>query len=494
MASTHSAADIALLGVVVDSLDVFWLLCGAILIFYMQIGFSMLEVGAVPISATKNVLMKNTFDAAATAFAWGIVGHAFAYGEAVNHDTGWFVGTSGFFFDLETPSDYALWLFNWAFVATAATIVSGAVAERIEFRVYIAFAFLLSVVTYPAIVHWGWSGDGFMSPFLDEEATGRKKMFGCGLLDFAGSGVIHLTGGVAALVAVYLIGPRDGVAYVDGKKIAPAGQSDVLKTLGTLCLWFGWFAFNGCSTGAIVGSATVAARSMVMTAISGAVAGISSALCHSHRQIMKNPGSHAQLQLGPALNGILGGLVGITANCATVKIEGALIIGIVSGILYVLTEEVLDHFEIDDVVAAVPVHFSSGVWGLLAGGLFTAPKYYQEAYGGADFYTCAGLFYGGSGNQMGANIVFMLVTIPWNLATVGLLFWQCQRMGILRISRLVEMAGVDQMHHNDGAGDDEDEMEMTYGAGKERGSGELENGPPLGMPMFIPEEGKALPP
>jgi len=142
----------------------------------------------------------------------------------------------------------------------------------------------------------------------------------------------------------------------------------------------------------------------------------------------------------------------------------------------------------------VPVHFSSGVWGLLAGGLFTAPKYYQEAYGGADFYTCAGLFYGGSGNQMGANIVFMLVTIPWNLATVGLLFWQCQRMGILRISRLVEMAGVDQMHHNDGAGDDEDEMEMTYGAGKERGSGELENGPPLGMPMFIPEEGKALPP
>mmetsp|Transcript_65513 Transcript_65513/g.122599 ORF Transcript_65513/g.122599 Transcript_65513/m.122599 type:complete len:539 (-) Transcript_65513:261-1877(-) len=465
MASTHSAADIALLGVVVDSLDVFWLLCGAILIFYMQIGFSMLEVGAVPISATKNVLMKNTFDAAATAFAWGIVGHAFAYGEAVNHDTGWFVGTSGFFFDLETPSDYALWLFNWAFVATAATIVSGAVAERIEFRVYIAFAFLLSVVTYPAIVHWGWSGDGFMSPFLDEEATGRKKMFGCGLLDFAGSGVIHLTGGVAALVAVYLIGPRDGVAYVDGKKIAPAGQSDVLKTLGTLCLWFGWFAFNGVSTLAIVGSARTAARAMVMTAIAGAVGGVVSAITHSCWEKKRGFGwdhtNAAEVHLAPVLNGILGALVGITANCSTVKVEGAIIIGAVSGYLYVATEHILDHFEIDDVVSAVPVHFSSGVWGLLAGGLFTAPQYYQEAYGGADFYTCAGLFYGGSGNQMAANVVFMLVSVPWTLATVGLFFVVCTHLGIMRVSRLVEMVGIDQMHHNDeGLDDDADEMDM----------------------------------
>jgi len=311
------------------------------------------------------------------------------------------------------------------------------------------------------IVRWGWSGSGFMSAFREN----GPRLFDCGVLDFAGSGIIHLTGGVSALVSVICLGPRDGVTFVKGKKIAPEGQSDVLKVLGTLCLWFGWFAFNGVSTLAIVGSARTAARAMVMTAIAGAVGGVVSAITHSYWEKKRGFGwdhtNAAEVHLAPVLNGILGALVGITANCSTVKVEGAIIIGAVSGYLYVATEHILDHFEIDDVVSAVPVHFSSGVWGLLAGGLFTAPQYYQEAYGGADFYTCAGLFYGGSGNQMAANVVFMLVSVPWTLATVGLFFVVCTHLGIMRVSRLVEMVGIDQMHHNDeGLDDDADEMDM----------------------------------
>jgi len=334
-------------------MDVVWLLIGALLIFYMQIGFAMLEVGAVAESATKNVLMKNCFDAAVTSLSWGFVGNAFAYGDAISSGNGWFLGTTGFFFSMETSGEYASWLFNWAFVATAATIVSGAVAERINFRVYVGFAMLLGVLTYPMIVRWGWSSHGFMSAFRDE-ANG-PKLFDCGLLDFAGSGVIHLTGGVAALVSVVCLGPRTGVSYSNGVKTAPYGQSDSLKVMGTLCLWFGWFAFNGVSTGAIVGSSRVAARAMVMTAVAGAVGGIVSAIFHSKWEQRNGKGwdhlDFAQLHLTPLMNGVLVGLVGITANCATVKVEGAVLIGAGSAILYVCTEHLLDHFEIDDVVS-----------------------------------------------------------------------------------------------------------------------------------------------
>mmetsp|Transcript_31136 Transcript_31136/g.52571 ORF Transcript_31136/g.52571 Transcript_31136/m.52571 type:complete len:543 (-) Transcript_31136:219-1847(-) len=476
-----------LLATVEESMNIFWVLFGALLIFYMQIGFSMLEVGAVGISATKNVLMKNTFDAAVTSISWGIVGNAIAYGAPITDSDGLFLGTTGYWFELETGTDYANWFFNWAFVATAATIVSGAVAERINFRVYVGFAALLGLLTYPVIVRWGWSGSGFMSAFREN----GPRLFDCGVLDFAGSGIIHLTGGVSALVSVICLGPRDGVTFVKGKKIAPEGQSDVLKVLGTLCLWFGWFAFNGVSTLAIVGSARTAARAMVMTAIAGAVGGVVSAITHSCWEKKRGFGwdhtNAAEVHLAPVLNGILGALVGITANCSTVKVEGAIIIGAVSGYLYVATEHILDHFEIDDVVSAVPVHMTGGIWGLIAGGLFTAPSYYQEAYGSKDFYTCAGIFYGGSGNQLGANIVFMLVAIPWNLATVGVLFKVCNHFGIMRVSRLVEMVGIDTMHHNDGPSkvedvEEDDSMDMVAKGADDFGGGFGGSPEPFGVP------------
>jgi ammonium transporter, Amt family len=327
--------------------------------------------------------------------------------------------------------DYAVWLFHWAFVSTAATIVSGAVAERIHFRCYILFVVLLSLLIYPMVAHWTWSNDGFMSA-----NRGSNLMFGCGVVDFAGSGVVHVTGGICALVAIFLLGPRDGVTFDNGVRRAPAGQSASFQTLGTLALWFGWFGFNGCSTGVLVGSAAVACRAMFNTAIGGAVGGISSALLSVHgfgprTSPVKGTGRAHQLPVSAALNGILAGLVGVTANCATVRVEGALVIGAVAGAVFQAAARLLDTLGVDDVVQAVPVHLFAGMWGILAAGFFTAPGPYGEAFlagGGQERKEeCCGVLYGCGGKQLAAQLTFLAVVAPWVVATSGAFFYVFHR-------------------------------------------------------------------
>jgi Amt family ammonium transporter len=215
------------------------------MIFFMQIGFSMLEVGCVQEKSTKNVLIKNALDVCITSVCWATVGHGLAFGRSTHGILG---GTTGYFLGGRNASAgfYAAWLFNWTFVSTAATIVSGAVAERIQFQAYASFVLLLSLLLYPLVAHWAWSDTGILSARRPPE----DRLFGCGVVDLAGSGVVHMCGGVAALVAIALLGPRDGVTFTpQGRKRAPAGQSAAFQTLGTLCLWFGWFGFNGCSVG-----------------------------------------------------------------------------------------------------------------------------------------------------------------------------------------------------------------------------------------------------
>ena len=197
------------------------------------------------------------------------------------------------------------------------------------------------------MVHWAWSDGGFMSPFRE-----KGLLFGCGALDLAGSGVIHVTGGLASLLGVALLGPRDGVTFADGTKKAPRGQSPAFQTLGTLALWFGWFGFNGCSVGGLVGSAGPAAHAMAMTAVSGGTAGIFCAAL-SFRMDGRT-GLEPQVHLSAALNGALSGLVGITANCATVELEGAFLIGCGSAVVYLYSSRALERFGIDDVVQVTP--------------------------------------------------------------------------------------------------------------------------------------------
>mmetsp|Transcript_57761 Transcript_57761/g.116069 ORF Transcript_57761/g.116069 Transcript_57761/m.116069 type:complete len:527 (+) Transcript_57761:172-1752(+) len=456
---------------VVESLDIFWLLFGAILVFFMQIGFSMLEVGSVQEKSTRNVLIKNAFDVCVTAVCWAVSGHALAYGKSIDSPRGVFGGTTGYFmFGNEGDAhEFALWLFNWAFVSTAATIVSGAVAERIYFHSYVVFVFLYSLIVYPLIVHWTWSNDGFLSAHRDKDL-----LYGCGVLDFAGSGVVHVVGGACALMALLFLGPRDTVYFEKGVRHAPPGQSPSFQSLGTLCLWFGWFGFNGCSSGHLVGSVRVATTSMVNTALGGAVGGLTSACLAMFGDWLMGVGPLLPLPISATLNGILVGLVAITANCATVKLEGAFAIGVGSGLVYHYSARWLESKGMDDVVQAVPVHLFGGVWGMVAVGLFTAPGPYGNAFayegGIVRSDDCAGLLYGGSGKQMAAQLTFLAVVFPWLMVTVGSLFWVLNHKKMLRIPRIAEIVGADLMYHNEDPNREANEcdMELTKGGADQR--------------------------
>lgn len=419
-----------------DDADTFWLLFGSVLVFFMQTGFTMLEVGNVQHKNSKNIMVKNVFDAALGAIIFWLVGYGIAYGE----DDGEFVGTT--FYALKDFDDYASWLFQWTFSATAVTIVSGAVAERITFEAYFMYAVTLCALVYPFVVHWCW-GDGFMSAFRSDEKD--ELLFGCGVIDFAGSGVVHMTGGIAAIVGVLLLGPRLG-RYTEGSSFKLPQYAPIFQCLGTLILFVGWFGFNGVSTLQISGgSSAVAAKAMCTTAIAGAASCITAvAIGRFHL---------GYIDFGLANNGLLGGLVAITASCATVQMEGALCIGVIAALFFYNASHLLQRLHIDDVVEAFPVHGACGLWGVLAAGLFTTEDNYRRAY--ASVYSdngdraehCAGVFYGGGGSQLAANIVQCLVLIAWVGVISLIVFGAALAMGKLRIKSEKENYGLDYAHH-----------------------------------------------
>ncbi|CAN0042201.1 unnamed protein product, partial [Hapterophycus canaliculatus] len=321
------------------------------------------QVGSVSIKNTKNILIKNIGDAALGAICWWLLGYGVAFGDSA----GRFIGTTSFALKgspfeaddgtLTNGPAYASWLFQWAFAATAATIVSGAAAERVSFNAYIVYSIVLTSFIYPVVVHWGWAG-GWASAFVDED----DLLFDCGVIDFAGSGVVHMTGGVAALCAAIVVGPRLGRFNEDGTANTLPQQSAVLQSLGTLILWFGWYGFNGVSTLVISGAAGVAAKTMVTTTISGACGALTTTLLGKLNVHYWDGGA--------ANNGLLAGLVGVTAGCSTCEPEGAMVIGIVAGFIYTYASKLLVKLQIDDVVDAIPVHLGCGMWGVFAASLF----------------------------------------------------------------------------------------------------------------------------
>jgi Amt family ammonium transporter len=327
-----------------------------------------------------------------------------------------------------------MWLFQWAFAATAATIVSGAVAERVTFGCYIAYSIILTAFIYPVVVHSGWSGNGWASAWREEDL-----LFGCGVTDFAGSGVVHLTGAVAALVAAIVVGPRIGRFEEKGLKMPQ--QSVIFQTLGTLILWFGWYGFNGVSTLALSGLSSVASHAMVTTTISAGAA------CLSTVAITYFLSPDHEISISAANNGILAGLVGITSGCATVEPVGALIIGVIASLFYVAGDAFMNKFEIDDVVGAVPVHGFCGMWGLIAPGFFSSVKMYGQGYYSDRADECAGVFYGGNGAALGAACVFILFILAWVGATATVLFIGCKYTIGVRVSKEVEEAGMDDSKH-----------------------------------------------
>ncbi len=411
-----------------SGLDQAWLMIAAFLVFFMQLGFAMVEAGFVRSKNTTNILMKNVLDACVGGIAFYCVGFGLAFGLRGDSAPG-FVGNGTFF--LNGFSDYAFWIFQFAFAATAATIVSGAMAERTKFSAYLVYTFFISALIYPVVVHWAWDSNGWLTAFTDDPIGTN------GYIDFAGSGVVHMVGGFAGLVGAILVGPRIGKFGKDGGTNVIPGHSIALGTLGMFVLWVGWYGFNPGSTLALSGGfAAIAAKVAVTTTLAACAGGVTATLVSKARS--------GVYDMGLTINGILGGLVAITAPCATVEPWAAIIIGAVAAVVVMAGVEFLDRIHIDDPVGAVSVHGFAGIWGVLSVGLFATQDGIGSAYAPTDQY---GLFMGGGVEQLGIQALGAAAIIAWTCVMSGILFGAIKIFMGLRVSEEEELEGLDLGEH-----------------------------------------------
>lgn len=408
-----------------SSVDVFFVLVSGYLVFLMQSGFAMLTAGSVRSKNTKNVLLKNVLDACVGSIAYFLFGWAFAYGPSSKANS--FIGAGQFALSSaggETFNDYHSFFFQWAFAATAATIVSGSVAERTSFYAYLAYAFFLTAFVYPVVSHWVWGG-GWLSELLG------------GMIDFAGCTVVHMVGGFAGLTGAFVVGPRLGRFDSEGKVVPIPGHSATLCTLGTFILWFGWYGFNPGSALGISGVLReTAARCAVTTTLAAGSAGVVTLIIIKLRDHI--------FDLLASLNGILAGLVSITACCAFVDGWAAIVIGAIGALVYVAATMALLAAKIDDPLEAFPIHGACGFWGVLAGGLFNRGIHQVTAGFADDNY---GLFYGGGIKLFLANLIGAIVIALWTIALIAPLFVAMKMFGLLRISPEEEIIGNDVSKH-----------------------------------------------
>ena len=383
--------------------------------------------------------MQNVLDASIGSIAWYFIGYGIAQGKG---DTPSGIGTTRFFlqndaFNNDSGYSYASWLFQWAFASTAVTIVSGAVTERCTTTAYLCYSTILTAFIYPVVVHWGWSESGWASAWRETDL-----LFGCGATDFAGSGVVHMTGATAAFWGIYFLKARE-----NPNPDLPT-YCYVFQTLGVLILWFGWYAFNGVSTLTIVGNTGVAAKTMVVTTISAGAGGLSTLFFSAlwDRYVSKLD-EVLTLKLSAANNGVLAGLVGVTAGCAVVDPIGSLIIGIFAAPVYVISSRTLVKCGFDDVVDAVPVHGCCGFYGVIMAALLATEENYKAAYFPARASKCAGLFYGGDGSMLGANFIMAVAIFFWTSVCSVALFGILSKCKLLRVSKQVEDEGFDTSEH-----------------------------------------------
>lgn len=413
-------------------MDTVWVLFTAFLVFFMNLGFGMLEAGLCRAKNAVNILAKNFIVFAISSAAFWVIGWGLMFG-----DGNLFVGLQGLFFAGGADNSPAigdaytgvysaiswtgvpLWakfFFQLVFAGTAATIVSGVVAERIKFISFILFSFFLVGIMYPITGHWIWGG-GFLASL--------------GMWDFAGSTVVHSVGGWAALAGALVLGSRLGKYRADGSVNPIFGHNMALATLGGLVLWFGWFGFNPGSTMG-VGDGSAIAHIAVTTNTAAAMAILSSAVVSW--LIQKKP------DLSMIINGALAGLVAITAPCAFVSVGSAAIIGLIAGVLVVFAVVMFDKLKIDDPVGALSVHLVNGIWGTLAVGLFAVDSITGAATGN-------GLFFGGGFKLLGSQAIGVVAVGVFTF-TVALFIWYIikQILG-MRVSREEELTGLDLGEH-----------------------------------------------
>jgi Amt family ammonium transporter len=395
----------------------------AFLVFFMQAGFAMVEAGFTRAKNAVNILMKNLMDFSIGSIVFWAVGFGLMFGA-----TNGLFGTSYFFvssveegaFD---PWTAAFWLFQVVFCATAATIVSGGMAERTKFVGYLCYSVVISALIYPIFGSWAWGSLFHGGGWLEN----------LGFIDFAGSTVVHSVGGWAALAGAIMLGARKGKYGKDGSIRAIPGHSIPLAALGVFILWLGWFGFNPGSTTSVGGGEF--ARVAVTTNLAAAAGAIGAMLTSWVLSAAKKP------DVGISLNGALAGLVAITCPCYTVTFGGSILIGLIAGVIVYCSVIFFDKIKVDDPVGAISVHGVCGAWGTLSAALFGA-----EAFlGVGDANT--GLFYGGGVKQIGIQLTGIAACFVWVMVTCFVLFGILRAAGLLRVSEEDEVEGLDFSEH-----------------------------------------------
>ena len=418
-----------------------YMLISAFLVFFMQAGFAMLCAGSVRSKNVMNILIKNVLDACVGCMAFYFFGWGVAYGVDNDGEASSFIGAGSFFLARNKAnggfSDWKGFIFQWAFAAAAATITSGAMAERTQFAAYLGYSFLLTAFVYPVVVHWVWDGNGWLSAWGDENKQA--------VIDFAGSGVVHMTGGVAGLMGAIMVGPRTGRFGPDGKAVPMPGHNAALVVLGTFILWVGWYGFNPGSQLAIAdgASAEVTARVAVITTLAAAAGGVTAMGLHY--------ALYKVWDLIAVCNGVLAGLVSITAGCPVIEPYAAVIAGAGGAVILWATGKLLLKLKIDDPLEAFAVHGACGAWAVIFTGLFATEGYVTQAYGAPWGKTEYGIFYGGSGALLGNQILEVFIIFVWVGVLMGGFFYSMKVAGFLRSSPEEEALGLDESKHGGSA-------------------------------------------
>jgi len=393
-----------------SGVDTVWVLLCAALVFLMEGGFAFLEAGFISSKNSVNIVMKVFTDCTAGMLSYWAVGFAIMYGldqAGLFGTTGFFIGGDLSHIQLRIPI-YAYWIFQAAFAMAMASIVSGAVAERMKFGPYIIYTILAAAVIYPVAGHWVWGVNGWLAKL--------------GMMDFAGSAVVHAVGGWSSLAAVLVLGPRLGKYNANGSVNVLPPHSLLLAFLGTYLLWFGWFGFNAGST--LSGLDVNIARIVVTTNLAAAAGGLVATVFTLYKYDKSDPSM--------AMNGALAGLAAVTGGCAFVSPTSAVIIGGVAGILVVLAVSFFDSIRADDPVGAIAVHGVNGIWGILAVGLF-AEK--------------GGLFYGGGIHLLLVQALGVFAVSIWAFSTTYLVFSALKKTVGIRVSEDDEIEGLDFVEH-----------------------------------------------
>lgn len=402
------------------TLDNIWVLVAAVLVIFMQAGFALVEAGLTRAKNVANIFMKNLMDFCIGALLFFAVGYAIAFGGSMT-GLGRFIGGDGWFltgdgvFSYGTLDKFVFFTFQVAFAATAATIVSGAMAERTKFKVYIIYSAVISAVIYPVVVRWQWGGGWLFqldTPFHD----------------FAGSALVHMTGGIAAVMGAAALGPRKGKYDENGKVRAIPGHNIAFAILGCFILLVGWYGFN---PGSWLGADPVVGKIAVNTTLAGAAGAVIAMLVTWFK--------NGKPDVAMAGNGLLAGLVGVTAGCWVVNGLGAVIIGAIAGLLVVYSVIFWDRMRIDDPVGAISVHGVCGAFGTLAVGLFSATE--------ADGVVKKGLFYGGGTDQLVSQMIGVVAIGTFVAVTTGILFFVMKKTIGLRVDEIEEIEGLDRHEH-----------------------------------------------